>query len=502
MVRSGARRGADRGGAVAHAVALFGPGHVPRRQPAAPQRQLAGGDPAHAHRPAEPDRGGQGQPGRGRFLRAPCRQEPAQEIRGPGPGGQHRRRVPNFWVRRDDSGSKFANFDDGRSRVAANGSAVDLGRNEATLVRSGRHPSEKVGILGAVELWHPRTTSSTSSAEADLRWAPVPDAVGYWLELAHDHGFQRMAISRWGLEETTLSHRPARDRELLLADRGPGQIRPPGARGEVWRFHVRVDQMPPFLTFIASPRKALILTGPSGSRARPRRTPRCPWTAPSWRSTGKAGSEPSHQPKPGLDRLVLEATDAAGNRTERRARSLMPAGRAGGPALRRRHPAAGAAPLRHRPRRDLAHRSHPRLRNLISLRPGTATCSPTPTARGGFTLNVPLPAADNEFVVDVVQRSGFTTRTGLSDGRPTRRRSGWTCCPRPRRRSNGWGCAAGRRWRRALDQRPAARLIGDEFDETVTLTGGNNPIELVATDPVGNAASRGSRSTSIRRRPS
>ena len=56
----------------------------------------------------------------------------------------------NFWVRRDDSGSKFTNFDEGVLRVAANGSAVDLGRNEGTLVRNGRQPTEKVGILPAV----------------------------------------------------------------------------------------------------------------------------------------------------------------------------------------------------------------------------------------------------------------------------------------------------------------------------------------------------------------
>ena len=70
-----------------------GADHLPRRQPAAPERQLAGGDPADAHRSAEPDGGGQGHAGRGRLLRPAERQERPQEVRGPGAGGRDRRRV-------------------------------------------------------------------------------------------------------------------------------------------------------------------------------------------------------------------------------------------------------------------------------------------------------------------------------------------------------------------------------------------------------------------------
>ena len=44
----------------------------------------------------------------------------------------------NFWVRSDPSGSKFTNYDEGALRVSANGAEVTLGRNEGTLVRSGR----------------------------------------------------------------------------------------------------------------------------------------------------------------------------------------------------------------------------------------------------------------------------------------------------------------------------------------------------------------------------
>jgi hypothetical protein len=49
----------------------------------------------------------------------------------------------NFWVRSDAAGSKFANYDGEVLRIAAKDESVDLGRNEAVLVRRGKAPSEK-----------------------------------------------------------------------------------------------------------------------------------------------------------------------------------------------------------------------------------------------------------------------------------------------------------------------------------------------------------------------
>lgn len=107
----------------------------------------------------------------------------------------------NFWVRRDESGAKFTNYDDGTLNVAANGATVELGRNEGTLVRTGQAPSGKIGVLPAPDLRAPEDDGEAFGGQAELAWSPLPDATGYWLELAHDPGFARMAASRWGLKE-------------------------------------------------------------------------------------------------------------------------------------------------------------------------------------------------------------------------------------------------------------------------------------------------------------
>ena len=63
--------------------------------------------------PLEPRGGGQGQPGRGRLLRAARRQEPAQELRARGARGPDRDRIrPTSGSAATTTGSKFANYDE------------------------------------------------------------------------------------------------------------------------------------------------------------------------------------------------------------------------------------------------------------------------------------------------------------------------------------------------------------------------------------------------------
>ena len=88
-------------------------------------------------------------------------------------------------MRRDDSGSKFANYDERVLQVVgARARASSLGRNEAALVRSGAPPSEKIDMLPAPALRAPADDQVAFDAAVELSWAPVADAAGYWLEVA------------------------------------------------------------------------------------------------------------------------------------------------------------------------------------------------------------------------------------------------------------------------------------------------------------------------------
>ena len=72
--------------------------------------------------------------------------------------------------------------------------------------------------------------------------------MGYWLELAYDPGFQRMTMSRWGLKDTRFDTGDLAVGTYYWRIVALDKFGLPGERGDAWRFHVRVDKTPPFLT--------------------------------------------------------------------------------------------------------------------------------------------------------------------------------------------------------------------------------------------------------------
>ena len=164
----------------------------------------------------------------------------------------------NFWVRRDTSGSKFTNYDEGSLQVSAQGESVDLGRNEATLVRSGAPPSDKIDILPAPALVAPQDDEMAFNAGVELSWGAVGDAAGYWLELAYDPGFRRMLQSRWGLSDLRYDPGALNVGTYYWRVAALDKFGLPGERTDAWRFHVQTDVTPPYLS-IGGPEEGTIL---------------------------------------------------------------------------------------------------------------------------------------------------------------------------------------------------------------------------------------------------
>ena len=114
----------------------------------------------------------------------------------------------NFWVRNDDDGAKFTNYDDGKVEVTAVGQSVTLGRNEGTIVQSGLALREKMAVLVAPDLSAPRDDLTVFNRGPRLAWNSVPGAVGYWVEIGGDQEFSRMVASRFGLEQAQFESGP------------------------------------------------------------------------------------------------------------------------------------------------------------------------------------------------------------------------------------------------------------------------------------------------------
>src|SRR5919106_4297520 len=395
----------------------------------------------------------------------------------------------NFWVRRDPSGSKFTNYDERILQVSAQGESVDLGRNEATLVRSGAPPTDKIDILPPPALQAPQDDEVAFNAAVELAWSPVTDAAGYWVEVANDPGFRSMVQSRWGLTDARYDPGVLDIGAYYWRVAALDKFGLPGERTDAWRVHVQKDVTPPYLS-IGDPADGEIL------RASPIRLHGETEPGATLRLNGEpVAIEPDgsfdlpYRPSPGPNTVSIEAQDAAGNTTERqRAFVFMPDQEAAvefdhaTPRLSARHFVTDREVI------SIAGRTDAEAQILVEAADGTTRASSYSDPEGRFGVNVPLRGAEEHFSVQVVAPSGFVTRDAFDVSIDREPPPIELAAPPPSVTAVEWLPLRGRLQgggRLLIDGRPATLMDGT-FDEAVTLHEGANAIELVATDLVGN----------------
>jgi FecR protein/LysM domain len=397
----------------------------------------------------------------------------------------------SFWVHRDDSGSKFANYDERVLQVSAQGESVDLGRNEATLVRSGAPPSDKIDILPPPALLAPQDDEVAFNAAVELAWSPVDAAAGYWLEVAHDPGFRHMVQSRWGLTDVRYDPGDLDIGAYYWRIAALDKFGLPGEQTDPWRFHVRTDVTPPYLAIGGPEEGAIVRETPIRLQGESEPGAAVTLNGEPITIDAAGGFDLPYPPTPGPNTVAIEARDAAGNVTERqRAFVFMPDQQAAVefdetiPRLSARHFVTDREVI------SIAGRTDADARVVIAAADGTERASSYAGPDGRFGINVPLQGPEEGFAVEVVAPSGFVSRDEFRvtiDHEPPPIELE---APPPLVTAVEWLPLRGRLaggGSLLIDGRPAT-LIEDTFDETVTLSQGPNAIELVATDLVGNVS--------------
>lgn len=395
----------------------------------------------------------------------------------------------SFWVRHDNTGAKFTNYDDRVLRVAANGESVDLGRNQGALVRRGQTPSAAMAVLEPPALIGPGDDETIFGEAVALAWQPVGGAAGYWLEVAEDQGFDRMTLSRWGLTDPEFRLTEMQVGAYYWRIAGLDSFGLPGARSPVRRFQVRTDTMPPFLAIGGPPEGAILRSNPVRLTAESEPGATLSLDGQPLAPQGDGVFVASVVASPGPNVVRIEARDAAGNVTERvRSFVLAPDPAAAilfDEAMLRRDPrhfiTAGAA-------LPLAGRGLAEAQVEVRSEDGSVRATAYSDGEGRFALTLRLSADHERFRLVMTAASGFSVEDGfavtidrvapvisLDPPPPTVTAVEWL----PLRGQ------ADEAARLSINGR-AARLVDGTFDETVTLLPGVNAVQLVAEDAVGN----------------
>jgi LysM repeat protein len=395
----------------------------------------------------------------------------------------------NFWVRHDNSGSKFANYDDRSLEVSAQGRSVTLGRDQATLVRSGEAPTPKIDVLPAPALNLPLDDQVAFDARVELSWANVPDAAGYWLEVAYDPGFARMTFSRWGLADTSFQSEPMNVGAYYWRVAALDKFGLPGARSDVRRFQVRTDVTPPYISITEPAEGAILRQSPIKLRGQSETGAKLELEGHPVEIAPDGSFETDYQPKPGPNQLTVKATDAAGNVTERmRAFVFMPDERAAVifddslPRLGARHFVTARDVM------SITGKTSANAQIQVRAADGSARASAYADGSGRFGVNVPMRATDETFEMQVIAPSGFSSTDKFEitvDQTPPKIEFE---TPPPTVTAVEWLPLRGKvegGTELQINGQPT-KLIDETFDETVTLQQGANRIELAASDLVGN----------------
>jgi len=163
----------------------------------------------------------------------------------------------DFWIKTDETGARFANYDAAALVVGTGQNAVSLGENEGAVVNASG-VAQVTEVLDRPALLGPADKAPVYGRSAQLSWVAKAESAGYWLEVAADAGFNNMRVSEWGIPTTGF--------EVAGLDQGRYHWRVaaldafglPGSWSLAQSFELISDSTPPFLALSSPTEGALI----------------------------------------------------------------------------------------------------------------------------------------------------------------------------------------------------------------------------------------------------
>ncbi|MFO1141580.1 MAG: FecR domain-containing protein [Amaricoccus sp.] len=409
------------------------------------------------------------------------------------PGLETETQSADFWVKHDGDESRFTNYDKPALEVSKGDQKISIGENEGAVVEASG-TAEKTAVLARTELVAPFDGAQLYEPAVTLEWKSLQGAEGYWLEVAADPNFNTMQASEWGLRDT--SHRvegmAAGDHYWRVSSLD--RLGLPGVRSLAARFRVIDDRTPPFVS-ISAPKDGEIVTGGEVTLEGESEPGAKLTVNGSYVPVGDNGRfTTAITATPGENAATVVALDAAGNRTERTRSFVYRPGEAvriGFDPATPRDPSG--ALLTRAAALDVVGTSDAEAGSAIRVTApeGTVAVQALAGDGGGFRFTVPASADGIAYRIEIAGPTGAVEGGAEFTARQDAVPPGLALdAPPPAATGQSWLDLAGSAGDAAsvTVNGVATALAGGRFTATATLAPGTNPIEIVATDAVGNVA--------------
>ncbi|WP_417672766.1 FecR domain-containing protein [Pseudodonghicola sp.] len=175
------------------------------------------------------------------------------------PGAETTTRSSDFWIKQDESGARFVNYDSPDLEIAHGAETITLGENEGVVLTAAG--SRRALVLDSPQPMVPAPGSILYGSDAPLAWQKLDGARAYWLEIAADPGFNQLMLSEWGIKAQGFAVKGLAPGQYHWRIAALDALGLPGAWSAPRDFTLRVDITPPFLALL-SPAEGSILTAP------------------------------------------------------------------------------------------------------------------------------------------------------------------------------------------------------------------------------------------------
>lgn len=226
------------------------------------------------------------------------------------PGIETTTNSADFWIKNDQSGARFVNYDAADLEIRRGDEAITVGENEGVVV-SGTQTA-RAQVLTAPLPIEPDLGAVIYTPVTRLAWAEFEGAAGYWVEVARDPGFNEMQVSEWGIRGTDLE-------SALLPDQYFWRVAAldalglPGEWSSQQEFTVRQDSTPPFLTLLSPSDGTIFSSAEIEILGATEPDARLVLNGTALETGGDGSFLAAVVLVPGANTLTVEATDAAGN---------------------------------------------------------------------------------------------------------------------------------------------------------------------------------------------
>ena len=395
----------------------------------------------------------------------------------------------DFWIKNDRSGARFVNYDAPGLEIARGNDVLTVGENEGVVLTAAG--AQRAQVLDSPLPDGPAPGTILYTTTAQLGWAPLDGAQGYWVEVASDPAFNQMQISEWGItrpEFEAAGLEPGRYHWRVAAlDR----LGLPGAWSTPRDFTLRVDTTPPFLALL-SPASGSILTRPSVEILGASELDATVTLNGAALVLGADGSFLAPMAlQPGENRIEVGARDPAGNESARSLSVVFRPVAAVQIALSDSIPRVGEALAARSDVLTVTGNADADAGSEVVVRDesGTEVLRTRVGERGALSFTVPVEEATRSYGIEVLapggEVEGHLDFAALSD-----RTAPKITLDMPPPRATGdeelhLSGSAGDAVRLELNG-AALPLTDGRFDITRVMTPGDNSFELVAADAVGN----------------